>query len=663
MIAEAPQVTAGGADAAAMTPADGRMMRRLAGALRPRKRERPSAWIEKNVTLTSKMGVQVAGRMRMGYFPWLADLADALYDHPEKKGVVAMKQTQRGFTLTVLAKMACDLATERGNMLYVIGRQEDAEMIAQERFRPMVEDCPVTRERLETARDEDPNIPDRVDVIGYDAGSIYFTTAKSASGLSTKTCPRAYVDEFDQAERAFPAAYGSLLPFVKGRQYAVYYGAELWMFSHPTLWTCGIGKVFREQSDQGRWVFDCPNNGCTVALDHRCVHFKEVDAEGRPEPKSAVLRCPCCGEEISDEQRWRAVWPGPDRPGGRAGGSGRRESPLPDEDAAAAPYLGFMVNGLCDPYRPLLEFATALALAQAPKDLQAVLNTLFGEPYEETHQGLTAADLDDAMKTAGGDGGDAVTMPGGANGVKVVALGVDVQMPRDAHTLYTTTMGFTAGGDVFASFKLVRGFGAMLALTRTMLVNLSNAGEGMPRCLSPKALGIDDNWEGGAVRDTCRELVYAATGGARVDLVPLRFASRSGGALSRDTPWQLRAEAKRTNPALPHLGAIEMFDLYRHHWVQRVLDLIAHKKLHVVGDVPADLKAHLTSQVLTAKRASHNWQHEHEVMEWDLAKGRRDDWLMALAYGLAVASILCGVDRLHVTQAGPVRAFGNIRWG
>ena len=622
-------------DTTTLKRADGALLRRLAANLRPRPRSRPSAWAEKYARLTEQQGATVIGRYRCDYYPWLKEFHDCLFDRPDKRGVIAPKPSQNGLTTAMMNVMGSFLTSESGNVLYVIGTAESTAEISVDRFKPLLEDCPPLAARFDVGSDDDR----RSTVIArpYDGGSVFFTTAGSAPGLSNKSATLVVLDEFDQSERAFPREFGSLLAFAEGRQTAILQGAQLWAFSHPTKKDKGIWRAWEHLSDRGRWVFDCPHCDAPVAPDFEQIHFTRTGQDGKPDPYTAVMRCPHCGETISDAQRRAAVWPV------AKGGTGRRESDLPGEIAARRPFIGFAIHGLCNPYRDVSEFAAAIAAAQNDADLQTVYNVKGGQTFEAKLGTMGPEQISKAIQEM-----ERIVVPGGAKGVKFVCSGADVQAPRENPTLYTATLAFAATGHVYVTgLEMVSGFAAWQDLLARTVVNVDDGrgGEGVTR-LAVTAAGVDDGYLSGEVKDACRVPTYAAETSARVALVPMRFAARPG--LNKDVPWVLRSDDKRVNPARPELGPIDMYDLFRHAWVDRVYQLLAAERLHIVCKPPKDFALHMTAQVLVEKRSNQHWEAEQKEMQWDLAKGRRDDWMMAIAYAICVAVMTRGLDRIHL---------------
>lgn len=607
-------------------------MRAVAEALMPRPRTRPSEWVAQNVYVDRRAGVDAEGPMNVHYYPWGGAFLDLLYDHPKKKGVVCMKPSQRGITLLCIAYIAYSMACEGGNLLYLMGKEDEANSMSGNRFDPMLRSVRALKGRLGAVLSDDRRSENMLSY-PYDEGVLNLGTAGSPGSVSSTTYRVLVIDEFDQAQEAFPKSKGALLEFAEGRQTAIRGGSEVWLFSHPTVEDKGIAQVSRERSDQGRWVFDCPR--CGGVFDphfDKCIVFDLYSEDGLvPELDSHRVVCRACGGAISTEERQRAVWPAEGQPGGRPGGSGRFWSPLGDAEADGKEYLGADIDGLCDPYRSNRQLARTRADALTPEARQAVLNVQGGKPVSKQTVVITAETMAEVLAAP-----KTLVLPGGPKGIVVTALGADVQSPRENLRFYCAAAAMSASGICYVTdLARVQGFEALTGWAQQAGVAVDDGtGSGSAvRTIGPRYFAIDDRYESGQVKGFCRSTIYNAASQQRMSLVPVGFVSSS--VLNKDNPCVLRADRRRTDPDRPALGMIDMFDLYRHSWVDRVLMMMQQNQIRIAMPLdrrPPDLQMHLTAQMLTEKRQPHNWGEVQ--MEWDLAKGRRDDWFMAITYAV-----------------------------
>lgn len=620
-------------DVSYLSRADLPMLEAFRKSITPRVRRRPSEWAEENVVLTSQQGADRPGPYQCGYYPWLRTFHDILHDNPAKKGVVVVKPSQVGFTLAAFNIIASWCATNDVNILYLISRKEEAQSQVAKRWDPLVKSIPVLAERFEEAKADDQRqvMLERP----YRGGGIDFAGAGSASAVSSRTYPALVVDEWDQCEANFPSRFGGLMNFVLGRQPSRAVNKVLIVFSHPTLKGQGVDQVYTDFSDQSRWVWDCPHCGETVDPAYELIHFREHDDHGKPIPETAELRCARCNSVITDDERARAVW----SPKERKGGTGRLWSPMPAEDAATRDYIGFGTHRLSDPYISVVEGARKVERAPNERERQSAMNVFWGEPYKPKAAVIDANRVEEIIRIS-----DRIQVPGGRKGCWYLTVGTDVQAPRENPTLVSAAVAWSGLGHAFVvDLVAMRGKAAYLNWLSGLTVALSDAHAvtGLDR-MGLDAVGIDDAWPADEIKDLCRTVIYSRLSSAHIELVPMRFTT---GTVSRDVPFKLRDERKRTNPTRPELGTIPMYDLHRHPWVDRTARRVSEGTISVLCRPPHDFSAQMTANVLRPVEQKHSW--EAPRLEWEKIKDARDDWMMALVYAEAVAAITLELDSIH----------------
>jgi phage terminase large subunit GpA-like protein len=631
---------------------DAPVFRRVAEALRPRRPARPSSWAEGNIRLTSKMGAEQSGPYSCEFYPWLRAFHDCLYDRPDKLGVIAPKPSQNGLTLAMLNIMASLCATMEGRILYLIGKEESADDMVNSRWLE-IEKVPALAERFRRGSEESARNVMKARV--FEGGQINFVTARSAPNVSTFTYPVLVLDELDQAMRAFPAQFGDLLTFATGRQTAIRGPKQLWAFSHPTDANVGIMRLWRLETDRGRWVFDCPHCHNPADLNHRCIKFRGVTLLDEPDYESAVLECPRCGREITDTQRRRATW-GPEK-----GGSGRRWTDMDAGEAARRDYLGFSINGLMNPHLPLRHFAKLLVTArrEGEQTQRSVVNVHFGEGFKAAGEAVDP----DALKKSIHRGtliGGRVGVPGGRLGVRFVTVGLDVQQASTAVSrfdddgqavllfyLAAVAWAATGTGYVFA-LERVLGWPALYEIVRQLAVVIQPGGRDEGLVVPVSAVGIDSGFQTQAVLDHCRMdgvPFYSPIDQRHIPWIPVQYEP----SLKADRPVVMPSMEKRLHPTKPELGAIDRYYLHRHTFVNRMMMRWQAGRLVVLCDVPEDFQSHLTANVLRPVKKLHNL--EPEKKEWERPDEYRDDWGQALAFAEAIAAIHCRLDAIDQLPA------------
>jgi len=625
---------------------DAGVLARMAEALRPRRRVRPSVWAEEHITITKRMQAETPQLFRCSFLPWTKCAIDLAFDNPEKEGIVCIKRSQIGYTMNTMIEMAsiCDTVDQR--ILYVIGRTEDAKTQARERWQPIIEQVPELAEKFRIGAEE---LGESLQRYPYQGGQVDMVGAGSPGGVTGQTYQEVTVDEWDQAEANFPSKYGALQPFVLGRFGSARQRTIFRAFSHPTLAGRGIHALWKNESDMGTWVFNCPHCGNPAALTHRCVVFRggatglgSAAFGGELDPDFAVLECSRCGKEITDRQRQREVWPG------ELGGSGRRWTELDKPRAAARRYAGLAINGLCDPYKTVRFFAVLLAAARrgGNKALQSTVNTAFGEAYEPAEAPMTAEVLRAVMRPAAL--GARVSVPGGRLGCRFVTVGCDVQSPRENPTLYVWAAAWACNGLGYVfDLRRLSGWAAMFAqggyLTR-LSAHVEGGTENGEAMLGVRGLGIDAGYLTSHVLDQCRGTLYSEVSGARIDLVPLKYEPK----LNADKPVEIPREDKRLHPTRPELGLLDRYSLHRHTFVDRILRRVQEKRIVMIPDeYPNDFESQMNANVLRPVQKLHNLAPD--AMEWYKPDELRDDWMQAGAFSEALAAVKYGLDSMHMS--------------
>lgn len=607
----------------------------VAAGVAPRRLVRPSTWAEDNVVLSQEMSPTRPGPFRCSWKPYTKALHDVLHDEPAKRGLVLMKRAQIGATRAVMNLLGCWCETQPGPFLFLISDQRQAAFFASEQFDPMVKGVPALRELFKGGADERrESVLERP----YKGGRVDFAGAGSVASVTSRTYTVVAIDEYDLFQQQFrSAAAGDGFQLAEARTQAAPHLAKVLVWSHPRRQGEGVHGLYERISDRRRWVFDCPHCAATVAPHSSMIHMGAVDENGDPDPSSAVLRCPHCGQVITDAERARAVWPP------EAGGSGRLESDLEPEEARKRHYVGLAINGLADPTVRVTDLAAGKVRARSEAELMAWHNVVMGEPYTPATAVVSADLVAQAIRKV-----DRVVLPAGPEGAHLLGIGVDVQAPEHNPTLYVHTRAWTATGHAFGvDYVKLTGWAALTEYVRQLAVPIGNAKGEIEAHLVPMVVGIDCGAFTGQVLDWCRLQVVSAVGNNHVKLLPLRFVAHV-----KSTSPALKPDAKKLlDPARPWLGPLERYDLHRHSWVDREMRRWIEGRISVLGVPPSDLAQHITANVLEPVADTHGWGNPD--LEWNKQKGRRDDWAMAGTYAETAAVLAMQLDRLHEMLAAP----------
>lgn len=368
------------------------------------------------------------------------------------------------------------------------------------------------------------------------------------------------------------------------------------------------------------------------------------DHEITRKPEDAVFVCPHCGAVITDRERAKALWPP------HLGGTGRFESLLEPEVAAKRKYVGLKINGLCDPFIKVQDFALEWVNAKTPQKLQTFFNKRLGEAFVESQVVLTEDAVAQVMKY---EPGKSIVVPSGA---AYLVAGGDVQAPRHFPSIYGIAGAFTTDGHLYiVDMRILSGFQAWHAwLAKVHAVRADangNAMVGVGEHLACRLATIDAGYETGEVLSSCRATVFAEHGrGSRVGFVPVRFQP----TLNHDNPAVMAPDRKREHPTRKELGLLDYFYLHRHSWVDRAVRRVVEKRLTVLCQPAHNFREHLMSNVLRPRPKQHGM--DREQLEWYKPDELRDDWLMALAFLEAGAALMLRLDShsaLVNTEAAP----------
>jgi phage terminase large subunit GpA-like protein len=608
----------------------------IGAAYAPRTDVRPSDFARKFVRLSQKQAA-LPGPYDPDWKPWILDVLDAEYNEPDKRGIIAIKPSQVGFTVARLIRTACRQLALGGPRLYVTTNDEKAREFSDLYFDPFVSQCPP----LAALKDEAvaSGDSDRIQHKPFANGFLDVVGAGSESGVISIGRMDVELDEYETSSRLFAERTGKdLWGAARGRLETYAAVGTISAYGHPHFEGEDVDALYRRESDMRRWVFDCP--GCSGVVEP-CwdrVHFAAVDEiTGERDPRSAVFSCPHCARGITDAERAIATR----RRGTRAGATGRFESELPPEVARRRLWIGLKINRLADPDVPLFRLADEFVKCKDPKSIAEFKNKRLGECVAKTRAVITIDTVKEAM-AAELKGPDAIVLPAG---VSFLVAGADVQAPRHYPTLYEVVLAAMPPKLAVVSAQRVSGIATHNAWIQSLAIRTHDG-----RAMGISAAAIDAAWETGQVLDSCRDpsflpsLVHGSEGRI-VERVPLKFVKH----LNEDNPAILAPERKRMKPGRPELGLLRnYYYLHRHSWVDRTIRMIQEGTIEIWSTVPPEFAAHLASNVLRPVAKQHGLDRDRE--EWECPQEFRDDYLMALVYAVAAAVL---VERMDTVSAFP----------
>ncbi len=649
------------------SPAAERVYQRLAKAFRPRTRERPSAWAEKYVRLTGEQSPR-PGPVRLDFECFQRAIMDAHFEEPHKRGVIGIKPGQVGWSTLMVMLMVCLACTDPGSFLYATTDQTKAEAFATREWGGMLRNSDAVREMLEATNLEDSTRKSAK----FPGGFLDWFGAGGEGGLTSVGRKCVWLDEYDLASKNYMKGAGGDLwqaALVRTRQYK---GMErIDAFAHPSFENDTIHKLWCDWSDRRRWVFDCPRTGCAGPIFPRfdLIRIEGIkqtdgpaDAEelAKVDPAKSWLRCPHCGEKVTDAERAAALW----EP--QKGGTGRFESELSAEEAGGREWIGLWITSLCSHRTTVAELVKRWSLARSDEQRLEFFGKGCGEPYRSNSAVVPIDLVESRVQTM-----ERIVVPGGALGVHAVTAGVDVQAPEEHPTLYTQMWGWSAAGHGFLlACEKLSGWAAFFEYLRTAYVWRAGEDGGAEERLGIECVGIDCGAWTGQVLTQSRTEVYSSITGGQVQMIPLRYA----GHIKSTLPAVLPPDVKRIDPANPHRGMIERYDLHRNTWVNRHMRRWLEKRATILCDPPPDLQGHLSANVQRPIQNVHGWQSATEF-EWVKADdGLRDDWFQAGAYAECVAALKRDLNTIHehahaagvgmkpMTREEYEREYGRGRW-
>ena len=319
---------------------------------------------------------------------------------------------QMGKTELLLNLIGHRLDDDPAPILYISPTQRQAESISRDRLMKLLSSTPTLWTKL--AKGQENKLGEKW-ISGVRLG---FAWAGSATELASHPAALVLVDERDRMTED-TGGEGDPVALAEART-STFPDGKVVICSTPTLE--GASPIWRlwEEGTQFRWSWPCPDCGEFFHPRLELLSFPD-DATPAQAQRLARLACPACGAEIDDSHRLELNRLGRYlAPGERVLPGGEIEGEPPDSDTAS-----FWVSGLCSPWRSFGQRAKALVEAKrsgTPGRLQAIINTGFGELYQETGE---APDWQEVAARRG-----AYVMGSVPPDVQMVTAGVDVQKNR-----------------------------------------------------------------------------------------------------------------------------------------------------------------------------------------------------------------------------------------
>lgn len=247
------------------------------------------------------------GKWQTERTPYLQEIMDCLSPNHPCERVVFMKGAQVGGTECGNNWMGFCVCNAPGPMLIVNPTTETAKRTSRMRIDPAIENCPVLRDRIKSARSRDSG--NTMLMKEFPGGILILTGANSPVGLRSLPVRYLFLDEVD----GFPDEAGTEGDPVDlaVQRTATFNNRKIFMVSTPTIKDASrIEQAFLE-GDQRYYHVPCPHCGHFQVLRWRNVIF---------DPKNlteAVYKCEKCEaiwhdyekEQILKKGKWIASKP------------------------------------------------------------------------------------------------------------------------------------------------------------------------------------------------------------------------------------------------------------------------------------------------------------------------------------------------------------------
>ncbi len=281
------------------------ILRGWADGLRPDPDHTVPTWADENRILSPR-GANEAGPWRTSRTPYLREPMNALSPCSPYQRIVLMKGAQLGGTECGNNWIGYVIHHAPGPMMAVQPTVELARRFSQQRIEPLIEECPVLRERVAPPRSRDSG--NTILSKEFPGGILVMTGANSAVGLRSMPARYLFLDEID----AYPASAGEEgdpVALAEARTRTFAWRRKVFLCSTPTI--RGISRIEREYeaSDQRKYFVPCPHCG-----EKQVLKFERLRWE-KGHPESAAYFCEHCEARIEERHKtfmlengeWRAT--------------------------------------------------------------------------------------------------------------------------------------------------------------------------------------------------------------------------------------------------------------------------------------------------------------------------------------------------------------------
>lgn len=557
-------------------------------------------WADAHMVIPKKSGAAHPGPYRTDSTPYAREVMRCLSPlHPCRR-VVVMGASQLMKTQVGINWVGGSIHQAPANILTLLPTSNIAKRVSS-RIGEVIRAVPVLKERVAEPRSRDSK--NTLDTKEFDGGTLYITTAGSASNLAEIPARYVWGDEVDRWD-ANVDGEGDPVELAEARSSTFEFNAKIYFSSSPTLeGQSRIAALFKE-GDQRSFHIACPHCGNAHVLEWEACRWNAELTE-------AWFVCPDCGAEIHEHHKPRLL------AGGwwvaTAPGDGRTVSFQFPAQYAPLGWLSWLSMA-----RQYVKAKAALEQGDQGT-MQVFYNTRLARcwnPSEETAKAdqLKARAEDYALRTIPRE-------------VLVLTLAVDVQGNR----LELKIMGWSEGLERWViDYQILWGSPSEEAVWRDLdgvIASTFPHPSGLPLPIS--ATLIDSG--GNATQDVYN---YCRLRSNR-KVLAIKGASRPGQPIiagrprKQDISWRGRQEKHGVD--LWQIGTDTAKDWLASRWLLTA----GPGAIHFSKDLPDEYYSQLT-----AERRLVRYRKGHKISEWVKNRADRNEALDLAVYNLAAAYFL-----------------------
>jgi phage terminase large subunit GpA-like protein len=292
--------------------------------------------------------------------PYLQGVMDAFLD-PDIEEIVFVKSTQVGGTETMNNIMGYIIAQDPSPTLVVYPTLTLAEFTSKNRVQPMINLCPVLREKYQ---DYDSKVLE----LQFDGMYIILSGANSPASLSSRPIRYLLMDEVDK----FPVYSGKEADprsLARERTKTFAFNKKIFQTSTPTRKSGPIWQEWENADDQRRYYVPCPHCGYSQTFKFKQIKWPKTAKKPEEVRYTAYYECEQCQGIISDGHK----------PGMLKAGQ------WVSEKGPHTRVTAFHINAIYSPWVRFGDVAAEFVKSKdSPELLMNFVNSWLAEPWEQT---------------------------------------------------------------------------------------------------------------------------------------------------------------------------------------------------------------------------------------------------------------------------------------